>query len=98
MPWRGRLYYRPTRVNGRPRNEYVGGGPVAAAIAAQVAAARDARELDRVQVELDKAAAHAIDEAVRKVDMLADRLVALAMAAAGFHRHNRGDWRKRRGR
>jgi hypothetical protein len=98
MPWRGTRYYRSVRINGVARNEYIGAGPVAAAIAHQVAAAREARDLDRVQVDLDRAAAQAIDKAVRRVDALADRLLAVAMAAAGFHRHHRGHWRKRRGR
>lgn len=98
MPWRGTLYYRSVRVNGLARNQYIGAGPVAAAIANQIAAAREARDLDRAQVEMDKAAAQAIDEAIHKVDALAERLVELAMAAAGLYKHNRGNWRKRRGR
>lgn len=98
MPWRGTHYYRSVRVNGRPRNEYVGGGPLAAAIAGQVEADRLARERDRARLESDRAAAEAIDGATQTVGTLADRLVALAMAAAGFHRHHRGDWRKCRGR
>lgn len=97
MPWAGNYYYRSERVNGQPRRMYVGTG-LAAQLAAQLDdIAREQQALDRAQAERLRAEAQELDDQVGRVDELAELLCRAAMLAAGYHRHHRGEWRKRRG-
>ena len=96
MPWSGPYYYRSVRVNGQPRREYVGAGPVA-----ELAAQFDA--LDRAQREAAREAQRAIEDELDEIDgplieldTLADALVRAALLAAGYRRHHRGEWRMSR--
>ena len=93
----GRPYlYRSKRRGGRVTSEYVGSGETARLIGAMEAMEaverEDARSLDsdeRKQVDdLEKA----LDELVGYGRKIAHE----ALTAAGFHRHHRGDWRRRR--
>jgi hypothetical protein len=100
-PWekrqRGGAYYtRSRKVNGRVVREYVGGG-----VLGEVAARMDAEERQRREEE----AAALKDEQERMetltapVEELCEGVEILARAAllvSGYHRHNRGEWRKRR--
>jgi hypothetical protein len=94
----GRYYTRSRRENGRVVREYVGGG-----LAGQLAARLDAEERALRQVEKTLARAGrddvaALDAPLAELNDLADLLAEAALLAAGFRRHNRGDWRRRRGR
>ena len=94
MPWesgpRGRPYYtRTRRENGRVIREYIGVGEVG-----QRAAEED--EARRRQAEADREADRALAEEIRSLSELADLLARSALLAAGYHRPNRGPWRKRR--
>jgi hypothetical protein len=96
MAWERGYYYRVRKVNGRVVREYVGGGPVG-----QLAAACDAEERARrrrwtAEAAAERERAEALDRLVRELDALADTLVRATMLAAGFRRHHRGDWRRRR--
>src|SRR5580704_11255678 len=94
-----RYYYRSVREGGRVRRVYVGTGPVAEAAAEFDALARANRNGVR---ERSKAAggdwqirlAAALGP-LRRLDALAGALAALALVEAGYHRPNRGDWRRR---
>jgi hypothetical protein len=91
-----RYYYRSRRVGGRVRGQYIGVGPVAELMARADALTRAvrrarARALQDKQVRWTKAEAPLL-----QLDRLAGLLVAAALAAAGYHRHDRGHWRKRR--
>ena len=102
VPWetrngKGRYYTRSKRQERRTDREYVGTGPYAeywAAVDAQARFERAERsaalftEIDEL-VELDKlvAAYAATGEAAARE----------ALVAAGFQRHQRGEWRKTRG-
>ena len=99
MGWDQKRYYtRSRRVNGRVTREYVGTGEEAARAAQQDAVAREqraaAREAERAQRQQDEA----IDRLLDQMDEITDLLVAAAFTVAGYHRHKRGEWRKRRGR
>jgi hypothetical protein len=92
MGWERGYYYRVRKINGRVVREYVGAG-LAGELAANEQAERDRRraaarteraDLDRLAVELDELSA------------LADLLARAALLAAGYHQHERGQWRKRR--
>jgi len=94
MPWesgpRGRPYYtRTRRENGRVIREYIGVGEVG-----QRAAEED--ETRRRQAEADREADRALAEEIRSLSELADLLARAALLAAGYHRPNRGPWKKRR--
>ena len=92
-----RYYTRSRRVNGRVVREYVGTG-----LAAELAAAEDAtRRRQRAAEVAALRAAHAQIEApaaaLGEFDTLLDGLVAALLVGAGYHRHHRGEWRRRRG-
>jgi hypothetical protein len=102
-PWerrkRGGLYYtRSRKVNGRVVREYVGAG-VLGEIAAQMDTAhRQRREEEaaawREERERLEDLAGLVDEFCRGVETIA----GAALLAAGFRRHNRGEWRRPRDR
>ena len=94
----GRYYTRSKRVNGRVVREYIGTGPVAELIAAQDAE-RHAEKVKRRQ------AWNARRDDFERLSALVDRctegvsaLTAAVLVNAGFYRHHRGEWRKRRAR
>ena len=93
-----KYYYRHRRVDGRPRTVYVG---AAGSPAAELAAAADGlRRLGREAAARER---HAERERHRDAEapLLAlcvrtDVLTRAALLSAGFHRHHRGPWRRRR--
>jgi hypothetical protein len=98
MPWSGPYYYRSIRVNGRPRREYVGPSRLGELAAELDALEREERDLQREAERTARADAEALDELVSGFNAAADDLAQAALLAAGCRRHNRGEWRKRRGR
>jgi hypothetical protein len=100
-PWerreRGGLYYtRSRRVNGQVVREYVGGG-----LLGQLAARLDAEEHRKRQQELaawkeERERIEALTAPVEELCEAAEILARAALLASGYHRHNRGEWRKRR--
>ena len=93
----GRLYYvRYRKVNGRVTRRYIGTGPVA-----ELAAAADAlRRADR-QAAADALRAEQVRWAeaaapLKELSCAADLLTRAALLAAGYHRHSRSTWRRRR--
>ena len=94
MPWETRLrgyayYTRTRREGGRSIREYIGTGQEARRAADEDAARRR-------QVEADRDAARDLAEDVQTLSELAELLARAALLAAGYHRPNRGPWRKRR--
>ncbi len=89
----GPYYIRRRKVEGREIRQYYGKGPAAEKAAAEDAARREQREAARAERKM--------------LDMLESRMAAYcgatevvvhaALLAAGYHRPNRGVWRKRRG-
>ena len=92
----GRYYVRSRRAHGRVTNTYFGNGARARAAARHDVAerARALRER-RVQHDLDERIS-ALERALDDFCRLTEALAALALAAAGYHQHHRGEWRKRR--
>jgi acyl-CoA reductase-like NAD-dependent aldehyde dehydrogenase len=78
--------------------EYVGAGPIGEAAAGLDAARRAARDRERWQRAAALEAQDALERPTHELDDLADRLAAVALILAGYHRHDRGEWRRRRGR
>lgn len=100
MPWitfRNRRYYvRRPRRDGRRCFEYWGTGPKAEQAAAEDALKR-AEQLALNQRRKDDQSAW--QQANQPLDQLAAAAAALmkgTLVAAGFHQHDRGEWRKKR--
>ena len=101
MAWekRGRhgpYYTQSRRVDGRVVREYVGRGPLAEIIAQADEAEREARRLERgrerEQMEQDRE----LDDLFGAYSAGVDELLRGVLEAAGYHRHKRGEWRRRR--
>ncbi len=88
--------YQSYRDGDRVRRRYIGGGETAAALSYldQIDRERDeeAKRQTRVQIATLEATGAALDAYCGAMD----GLVSVAMHAGGYHRHKRGDWRKRR--
>ena len=101
MGWetrRGKLYYyRARKVGGRVIKTYVGAGPLAEVVAAQDARARaECRAAAGARrAEQDRLAA--VDAAVDHSHEAVETLLRASLVAAGYHLHNRGEWRRRQG-
>jgi len=97
MAWvKGRYYTRSRKVGGRVVREYVGAGRVGELAAQLDALERERRETERAVRRAERAELEALDVPLNELNDLADLLVRAALVAAGFHQHNRGEWRKRR--
>jgi hypothetical protein len=93
---RCRFYTRSRKVAGRVVREYVGTGAVA-----ELAAAADAlRRADRrAALEARRAEQDRWREALAplmELSRVADLVARAALLAAGYHRHSRSSWRKKR--
>lgn len=93
----GRYYTRSRRVNGRVVREYIGGGVPGELVARMDAIERDKRLTDRECAKIARAKVEALDAPLTELNELADLLARAALVAAGYHQHNRGEWRKKRG-
>ena len=94
---RGRYYTRSKRVNGRVIREYVGSGPLG-----EIAARLDEERRQKRQEEGDAWSRHleeleAIEGAVDRFTRGVSDVSRSILQASGFHRHNRGEWRRKRG-
>ncbi len=98
MGWdKNRRYYtRSRRINGRVVREYVGGGLVGKLASQLDAIEHDKRETERGVARARQEANATLDAPLIELDELVDLLVAAALVVAGYHQHNRGQWRKRR--
>jgi hypothetical protein len=96
MGWERGYYYRVRKVSGRVVREYIGAGRVAE-LAAQVdALERDKRHLEAQELRQKKAELAALDDDMKALSQATDLVAQAALLAAGYHRHKRGEWRRRR--
>jgi hypothetical protein len=96
MGWDRGYYYRTKRVNGRVVRQYVGAGRVAELAAELDAVEREKRRLDALDLRQQKADMAALDADLDTLCKLTDLAARAALLAAGYRRHHRGEWRKRR--
>ena len=95
---RGGLYYtRSRREGGRVVREYVGGGLIGELAAELDGEERRGRVAEAAAFGADKAAWAELDGMTADLSELADGLAAAALLLAGYHRHDRGAWRRKRG-
>ena len=99
MAWERRggqaYYYRSVRDGSRVKQEYLGAGEVAEAIARSDETIRRAREQERARGRAEAERLDALAAPVLQIDEAADALLRAALVAAGFHRH-KGVWRRGR--
>ena len=91
-----RYYYRLRKVGGRVRREYVGRGPIALLAAELDRQGRAERQARRQLIRAEQERLMAADGPADELDEKADLLVRAALLATGFHRHDRGEWRRRK--
>ena len=103
MPWetrkgKGRYYTRSTRVDGKVVRIYVGKKALAYQISEGVEYRKAARAARRAEDKQKK------NEPVDELDVIVDNfldqtadIMRATLENAGCHRHQRGEWRKRRG-
>lgn len=100
MGWERRggrsYYYAAERVGGRVVKRYVGAGRVAELAARLDLINRQQREDDAESARRLRDELAAVDAVLAPLDELADVLARAALVAAGYHRHHRGEWRRRR--
>lgn len=92
----GRYYYRARREGRRVVKSYVGAGPLAEAVAELDRGERAALAHARAEAERDRVARKRVDRALEVLGSSVNAALAATLTAAGFHRHNRGEWRRRR--
>ena len=93
----GRYYTRSVKRNGRVSREYVGCGPAAELIAQMEALERERRDEERRAAREAEERRCALEAPVRQLCEAAELWAQVALVAAGYHRHDRGEWRRRRG-
>ena len=92
----GRYYTRSRKVGGRVVREYVGAGRVAELAAALDAAERRERAEERQRLREAEATDAPAFAALADLGAVLDGLAAAFLIGAGYRRHNRGEWRRRR--
>ena len=101
-PWesreRGGLYYtRSRKEGGRVVREYVGGGILGELAARMDAEERQRREEEAASRREERERLEALVASVEELCEAAEVIARAALVASGYHRHNRGEWRKKRG-
>lgn len=94
----GRYYTRSRRVDGRVVREYIGVGPLAELMAAEDAERRAERMRQRQAWNAERSELEAIESSVDRLSDALSDLTSLVLVNAGYYRHHRGGWRKRRER
>jgi hypothetical protein len=92
----GRYYTRSRKVNGRVVREYVGTGRFADLAAAQDVAEREERSVAMASLRKEQERLAPAEMALAELDVVVEDLARAALVGAGYHRHHRGAWRKRR--
>ena len=93
-----RYYYRNVWQDGRSVRTYLGTGDAAELAAAADALRRVQREIDARKWQQERDRRAAAEALVNELCKQTDVLVSAILAAAGYHRHDRGLWRRKRER
>jgi hypothetical protein len=94
---RGGLYYtRSKKVDGRVVREYVGGGTLGHIAALQDAQERQRREQEAALWKEERERLEALVAPVEDLCEATEILYRAALLSAGFRRHQRGQWRRKR--
>jgi hypothetical protein len=90
-----RYYTRSRRVNGRIEREYVGGGEIGELSEQMDAMKREERQQRAEAIREAKSQMDGFDELLTQLETVADSIGRGLLIAAGYHQHNRSEWRKR---
>src|SRR4051812_46581487 len=90
-----RYYTRSRKVNGRVIREYVGGGLTGLLAEREDEERRQRRAEAKAQLHLEHVTLAAAMAPHQALSRITDGVLAAALVAAGYHRHDR-TWRKRR--
>ena len=94
---RGGLYYtRSRKVGGRVVREYVGSGILGHLAGLQDAQERRRREQEAALWNEERGKLQALVAPVEQLCEAAEILYRAALLAAGYRRHQRGQWRRKR--
>src|ERR1700676_197527 len=93
-----RYFYSNEWVNGRSVRRYLGAGPLAELAASQDDLRRVEREAERRARRAEEAPWERAEAALSDLGGLTDLVLRAALAVAGYRRHCRGEWRRKRGR
>lgn len=96
MPWKSirdmQYYYLQHKIDGRVRSAYIGRGELAELMAARAESARLARAADSQRRRDERDRERELREWFERIESVANA----AMVAAGYRKHHRSEWRKRR--
>src|SRR5579884_89254 len=96
---RGGLYYvQKEQVGGKVVSRYLGAGEVATLAAQLEEGRRQEQEAEREQEKQKRAEIDKRDQENAAYFAQVETIFRQAMEAAGYYRHNRGAWRKKRDR
>ncbi len=92
----GTYYYRSVRVGGRVVKEYAGGGLMGLLGAEFDEERREERAARCEHERAERERWDTLEAPADELDELTDALAGVALALAGYRRHDRGEWRRRR--
>lgn len=100
-PWErrkrgGHYYTRSKKVDGRVIREYVGTGDVGELGAKIDATWRRWKEAEAQAQRKERECLEALEAPIEKLCKATEDLARATLLAAGYRRHNRGEWRKKR--
>jgi hypothetical protein len=93
-----RYYYRHQWIDGHSVRSYQGAGEVGEMAATADALRRVEKEIEARQQRQEQERRSAAEAPLAQLCAQTDELVHGALLAAGYHRHDRGAWRRRRER
>jgi hypothetical protein len=91
-----RYYYRNRWINGRSVRQYVGQGPAGELAAATDALRRENRQAQATAWRQEQARCAPPFALVRQLCDVTETMLRGALLVAGYHRHARFSWRRRR--
>jgi len=91
-----RYYYYKQRLNGKVVSTYMGRGTAAELADGMGILTTDAMDVDRWERRQQRDNCKAQDAAEQTAFDTVETVFQQAMTDAGYHRHKRGEWRKRR--
>jgi hypothetical protein len=92
----GRYYTRSQKVAGRVVREYIGGGLTGELVAQQDELERRQRHSEAACSQREREQLSACDALMRDYCQQVDKLMRAELHAAGYHQHDRGEWRHKR--
>jgi hypothetical protein len=94
----GSYYYRATRVGDRVAKRYLGRGPLGELAALLDEEARRSRATESAVIAAAAASLAPADALLAELEAACSTMLDATLVAAGFRRHDRGEWRRRRAR